>query len=147
MLKLSTKGRYGIRAMIELADAYGEGPVMMSAISEKQEISRKYLHALLTSLKEAGLVRSVRGAKGGYLLMREPDEILLTEIFEALEGRVAVIDCLDASRRCDRSEHCLSRNVWSDLNDAIVSVLNGYTLGALARGERGPSAVEFDDRP
>ena len=134
MLRLSTKGRYGLRAMIELAHAFDsdETPVMMGDIAERQEISRKYLHALLTSLKHAGLVRSTRGAKGGYTLARPPSNIKVSDIFIALEGTLAIVDCLHDPGTCKRGEDCPSRAVWSDLNNAIFRLLDGMTLRQLA---------------
>jgi len=133
MLRLSTKGRYGLRAMIELAQAFdsGQEPVMMGDIAERQEISRKYLHALLTSLKHAGLVRSTRGAKGGYTLARSPSDIKVSDIFTALEGELAVVDCLHDPGTCKRGEGCPSREVWSGLNNAIFRLLDGMTLRQL----------------
>ena len=133
MLKLSTKGRYGLRAMIDLAEYYNEGPVLMSAIAERQDVSRKYLHALLTSLKEAGFVKSRRGAKGGYLLAKKPSSIRVSDVFEALEGTLVIIDCLDEADTCSRSSHCVARDMWKDVNTAMVDVLKGVTLADLAK--------------
>ncbi len=133
MLKLSTKGRYGLRAMIELAQSSGDTPILMGDIANNQGFSRKYLHTLLTALKDAGLVKSVRGAKGGYLLAKDPEAIKVGDIFNALEGASAVIDCLDNGESCPRSSSCIARGVWRDLNNAIVDVLNGTTLADLAR--------------
>ena len=95
MLKLSTKGRYGLRAMINLAQAPPGEPVLMGDIAQRQGFSRKYLHALLVTLKHAGLVRSVRGAQGGYVLARSPASIRAREVFEALEGKLALNHCLE----------------------------------------------------
>ncbi len=131
MLKLSTRGRYGLRAMIELASAYGEGPVLMGDIAERQGFSRKYLHALLTSLKDAGLVRSILGARGGYVLAKAPAEILVRQVFEALEGDLAIVDCLIYPGRCDRDTNCVAQGVWRQVNDAISVVLEGVTLADL----------------
>ena len=131
MLKLSTKGRYGLRAMIELANTYGEGALMMSAIADRQEISRKYLHALLTSLKDAGLVRAVRGARGGFLLSRDPREIKVSDVFEALEGRLSVVDCVTDQTLCSRVERCETWSLWKRLNDGMLEVLDSVTLDQL----------------
>jgi Rrf2 family transcriptional regulator, cysteine metabolism repressor len=143
MLKLSTKGRYGLRAMLELADAFGEGPVMMSSISRRQGLSRKYLHALLTALKDAGLVRSLRGAKGGYVLTRAPETIRVSEIFVAMEGTMALVDCVRDPSVCTRSKRCTARKMWKDVNDAMASVLENVSLsdllldsGPLSEGKR-----------
>jgi len=141
MLKLSTKGRYGLRAMIELANNHGQKTLMMSTIAERQEISRKYLHALLTSLKDAGLVRAVRGARGGFLLAKEPSQIKISDIFEALEGRLSVVDCVTDSTLCDRMERCQTWGLWKRLNDAMVKVLDDVTLADLAVGPQAPEQV------
>ena len=133
MLKLSTKGRYGLRAMIDLAKSYDGNPVpiMMSDIAARQELSRKYLHALLTPLKNAGLVRSTRGAKGGYFLARPPAEITIKEILAALEGELNIVDCIADGANCSRASNCLARGVWKDLNDAIARLLDNVTLHSL----------------
>ncbi len=135
MLKLSTKGRYGLRAMIELASFHGQGALMMSAIAERQQISRKYLHALLTSLRDAGLVRAVRGARGGFLLAKEPEEIMVSEVFDALEGRLSVVDCVTDNTVCDRMDDCPTWPVWKKLNDAMLEVLEGVSIADLVPSE------------
>lgn len=132
MLKLSTKGRYGVRAMIELASAGGDVPVMMSEISMSQDLSRKYLHALLTDLKKAGLVLSRRGARGGYLLARPAEKIRVSEIVVALEGDLRLVDCVDDEGLCKRSQHCAARGLWVRLSEAIDGVLGDITLAGLA---------------
>ncbi len=130
MLKLSTKGRYGLRAMIDLAMSYdpNHSPIMMSEIAARQDLSRKYLHALLTPLKNAGLVKSARGAKGGYFLAKAPTEITIGEILTALEGELNIVDCISDNSECRRVSECLARGVWKDLNDAIARLLNNVTL-------------------
>jgi len=138
MLRLSTKGRYGIRAMIELAKHPPETPVMMSAIAENQEISRKYLHALLTSLRAAGLVRSVRGAQGGYALTRPPPEITVEEIVAALEGPLSGVDCVVDPSVCHRAETCAAHCLWGDLSRKVKEHLAGITLADLAREQEAP---------
>jgi Rrf2 family cysteine metabolism transcriptional repressor len=122
--------------MIQLAGSERETPVLMSDIAEYQGFSRKYLHALLTALKDAGLVRSVRGAKGGYLIAREPETIRVGEVFKALEGIAAVVDCLDNGDKCPRSDDCAARGMWRELNDAIVDVLDRTTLADLVHKDR-----------
>lgn len=127
-IRLSTKGRYGVRAMIELAEKYGQGPVLVRSIAEHQEISLKYLHALLAALKAAKLVRSVRGSGGGYALARPPAEIRLDEILLALEGPLAVVDCVLDGSVCDRAHRCAARDTWAALSDVIERTLAGITL-------------------
>lgn len=128
MLRLSTKGRYGVRAMLELALGFGEGPILMNTISENQDVSRKYLYALLSSLKAAGLVRSVRGTGGGYVLARRPSEISLGDIIRALEGSLCLVDCVDDTAVCERSAACVAREVWQELSRKIESFLDRMTL-------------------
>jgi Rrf2 family protein len=119
--------------MIDLAETYGpeQSPVMMGDIAKRQDVSRKYLHALLTSLKQAGLVRSIRGAKGGYALARNPSDITVSQIVKALEGELSIVECLHDAVPCDRGDTCRSRPVWSELNDAISSFLDRMTLSKL----------------
>jgi len=131
-MKVSTKGRYGLRAMIELSRRFGEGPLLMKAITESQGIPIKYLHALLSSLRTAGLIRSVRGARGGYMLSKAPSEITVLEVMEALEGDLAAVDCVRESAICRRSEGCASREMWCDFTRAIEDFFKGITLKDLA---------------
>jgi Rrf2 family cysteine metabolism transcriptional repressor len=143
MLKLSTRGRYGLRAMLDLAGEYGTRPTPMGLIAQRQGLSRKYLHALLAGLKDAGLVRSVRGAHGGYELARAPDDIHVGDVVRAMEGELAVVDCLLEPGNCPRVPDCAARRLWQDLNSAMSKVLDGLTLAALADGEGrdGPLAL------
>ena len=114
--------------MLELARCFEQGPVSMSTIAEKQELSRKYLHALLTSLKAAGLVRALRGAGGGYSLARRPADINLNQILNALEGPMALVHCVEDDGACDRAKSCLARDVWTEISDRIEGVLESMTL-------------------
>lgn len=104
---------------------------MMSDIAKRQGLTRKYLHALLTSLRKAGLVESVRGAKGGYMLSRPPHLIRVSDVVEALEGPLALVVCLEDESACSRRKDCSTRAVWKNVNDAIASVLSGTTLADL----------------
>lgn len=130
-MKITTRGRYGLRAMLELARCYGGPPVLMSMLARREGISRKYLHALLASLKSAGLVRSVRGAGGGFLLSRAPSEIRLNEILHAVEGPLSLVHCVSRPAACKRARTCTARRVWQDLSGSIEQVLSGVTLGDL----------------
>lgn len=141
MLKLSTKSRYGLRAMIELAEI-GEGEKLeMSAIAQRQQLSRKYLHSMLSCLKEAGLTESIRGARGGYRLSRNPADILVSEIFEALEGKMSLVDCTTDPLYCDRALKCPAKPLWDRLNNALQSVLTSTTLADLV-GNQQPDDVQ-----
>ena len=135
-MRVSTKGRYGLRAMIELGINFGSGPVTMNVIADRQEISLKYLHALLASLRSAGLIRSVRGSKGGYTLTRMPDNIYVDEILEALEGAMHPVECVLAPDVCRRSGSCAARNVWTGLHKTMVNYLRGISLDELVAWEK-----------
>ncbi len=127
-MNLSTRGRYGLRAILQLADAFHGGPVLMRTIAEDQGISLKYLHAILTILKGAGLVRSVRGAGGGYVLSRPPSRIKVSEVVEALEGSLSLVECVDHEKHCERAAYCAARDVWVKLSSVIQNTLSNLTL-------------------
>jgi len=127
-MRLSTRTRYGLRAIIELAGGYGREPLQIKTIAEHQEISVKYLEQLMATLKSAGLVRSFRGSKGGYKLTRTPTEIKLSEVFNALEGEVITTQCVEDETLCNRSADCVTRKLWSQVQAAIKNVLDSRTL-------------------
>lgn len=132
-MKIRTRSRYAVRALLELALYHGKGPLMMQTIAEKQGVSRKYLDAIFTSLKTAGLVRSRRGAGGGHMLAREPHEIHLDEVFRALDGPTALVDCVADSEICQRSHRCVTRGVWKTVGDAIDDALSKISLADLVK--------------
>ena len=136
-MKVSTKGDYGIRALIELAHHFGEArPMQSSEIAARQKIPESYLEQLLTTLRRAGFIRSVRGPQGGHALIREPGDIRVTEVIEALEGSIMPIDCLDESSTCSRNGGCAQRDMWQDVREAILQVLDSTTIGDLAERDR-----------
>lgn len=138
-MKLSTRARYGLKAMVDLALRYGEGPVALKAVAERQGISDNYLEQLMASLRKYGLVSSVRGAQGGYELSREPVQITVGDVIRALEGPIAPVDCVDESerdRRCQQIDTCVTYVVWKKLRDAIVTVLDAMTMEELASEAR-----------
>jgi Rrf2 family protein len=130
-MKLSTRTRYGLRAMVELAAYEAKAPLMVRKIAEKQQISKKYLDIIFTTLKLAGLVRAIRGATGGFLLTRPPAEIRVTEIVEALEGTLSPVECCSNPQLCDRADTCAARLLWIDLEAAIRKTLEDLTLADL----------------
>lgn len=139
-MKLSTKTRYGTRALLDLAIHYGSGPISSAEIAERQEVSRKYLETLLASLRAAGLIRSVSGARGGHELSRPPDQISLREIFEALEGTDGFVQCTAHPEVCARSDACVTIKIWRRMYDASMDVLQSTTLAELrhlADGQEG----------
>jgi Rrf2 family protein len=141
-MKLSTRTRYGLRAMVELARRSGEGPVSMEAIARSQALSRKYLHALLSTLRRAGLVKSLRGASGGFVTSRPPAELTLGEVVRALEGPLDLVRCVTDGRACSRSARCVTRGLWSELSRAMEDRLDGITLEDLAAEGVPPGAGE-----
>ncbi len=129
-MKLSTKGRYGLRSMIELGMNEHTGPVATHLIAQKQNIPERYLEQLLIPLRRAGLVKSVRGSQGGYLLSKKASEISVGDIIRVLEGPIAPVDCVNEvnPEECSRSESCVTRGIWSQVRDSVTKVLDSYTL-------------------
>ena len=144
-MKLSTKGRYGLRVMIELAVRAGLGPVPEEAIARQQALSGKYIHVLVAGLRSAGLVRTSRGPSGGYELARPPGEITALDVVEALEGPLAPVECIHSAASCPRIERCASREVWCEVSQAIRRVLGAWTLDRLAARQRDREAIPLDD--
>ena len=127
-MKLSTRGEYSTRLMMELALKYGKGPVLLKNISKAQDISLKYLGQLIIPLKIAGLIKSTRGAHGGYYLSRSPAEIKLLEILEATEGSLYIADCIKSPEICHRSKDCIARKIWEEASEKFIEVFNSITL-------------------
>jgi Rrf2 family protein len=127
-MKLSTKCRYGARAILEIAKNYGKRPTKRKDIAHSQEISESYLENILLALKNCGLIDTVRGAHGGYALGRSPSTITLFQIVEALEGSLNLVECLADSASCGRVDECTMRGVWSSLKKAMEETLGRVTL-------------------
>lgn len=129
-MRFSTKGRYGLRAMIEIASRQHEGPVPTHVIAQHQDLSERYLEQLLTPLKQAGLVKSIRGAQGGYVLGRDDTDITAGDIIRVLEGPIAPVDCISEMypQDCERSNRCPTREIWQRIRDSISEILDSYTL-------------------
>ncbi len=136
-MKVSTKGDYGIRALIELTHHFGEPrPTQSGEIAARQNIPESYLEQLLTTLRRAGFIRSVRGPQGGHALVRDPGELRVSEVIEALEGSILPIDCLDDGSPCSKSGGCAQREMWQTVREAILNVLDSTTIGDLAERDR-----------
>ena len=135
-MKVSTKGDYGVRALVELAHHFGEGPVQSAGIASRQEIPEPYLDQLLTTLRRAGFIRSVRGPQGGHALIREPHDVKLSEVMISLEGSLAPIACVDDPDACTREGGCVQREVWEQVRDATQAILENVSIGDLADKER-----------
>lgn len=136
-MKMSTKGRYGLRVMLELALNYRQGPVLVDAIALNQGISGKYIHVLVGGLKSAGLIKAVRGPNGGYELARDPATMTILEIIQAMEGDLAPLDCVRDASSCSRVDSCASREIWCEVADAISKVLANHTLAELSHRQQG----------
>jgi Rrf2 family protein len=126
-MKLSTKGRYGVKAMVDLAIHYGGEPISIKTISERQNISEYYLEQLFSPLRKAELIRSIRGAQGGYVLSRSPKDITIAEIMEVLEGPIEISNCLDENS-CNNVDCCATRLLWAKIKNSIDSVTKSTTL-------------------
>lgn len=132
-MKLSTRARYGVRMMLDLARQHGHGPVYLWQIAEREDISEKYLSQIVIPLREGGLVRSTRGAHGGYTLAKPPTEITLREIIEPLEEVNCLVDCVQHPAACPRVPTCAARDIWSMLGEKISQALESVTLDQLVR--------------
>jgi len=130
MFSVSTHARYALRALQYIAGHADEGYISISRIAKEEAISKKYLENIFTLLKKGGIVRSVRGPEGGYILAREAKKITLLDIVAASEGEIRTAECIDDPEFCDRSDCCTSRDVWKDLQDLIEDFLENRTLGS-----------------
>ncbi len=135
-MKLSTRARYGVRLMLELALKYGKGPVYLKDIAKEEEISEKYLSVIIIPLKAAGLVHATRGVHGGYTLAKNPSEINLKEVVDILEGGTCLVDCVKDPAACPRSQTCASRDLWDMVSARMSEALSAMTLEALASMSR-----------
>ena len=135
-MKISTRGRYGLRALLELALNYAQGPLPLKNIARSQGISAKYLEQLFIPLKGAGLLKSTRGALGGYMLAKEPSAINLYDILSVLEGDLNLLDCLGDAEICERRDKCPARVIWQEMNLTVKKYLCGITLADLVEQEK-----------
>ncbi len=147
-LHFSTRGEYGVRLMVELARHYGTGPVSLTEMAGHEDLPRPYLEQLVVSLREAGLVTSTRGARGGYELARDASEIRMSQVLQALEGPIAPMICASEdplhAGACERTGFCNVNLLWVRVRDAAVGALDSLTLADLAR----PRALHpFHSRP
>jgi len=132
-MKLTTKMRYGTRAMLDLALHQERGPVALKDIAQRQEVSAKYMERLLAALQGANLVKTVRGRRGGYTLSRPPEQINLREIYDVLEGADGFVDCTIDPQSCHRSATCVTQEVWAQLCAACMRILEETTLADLVQ--------------
>ena len=126
-MKISTKGSYGVKEMVELAINYGGAPLSIKTISKRQNISEYYLEQLFSPLRKAKLITSIRGAQGGYVLSREPKDITVAEIMYVLEGPIEIAECIDGVS-CDNLDCCATRLLWAKIKNSIDDVMKSVTL-------------------
>lgn len=138
-MKLSTRGKYGVRALFEVARNYGQGPLAIKEIAERQKISLSYLEQILHRLGKAGIIESVRGPHGGYQLARRPGELTIGDVVRALEGPIALSHCLEpgVSDSCYQADDCVARLVWAQVGEKIEKALDSITFDHLLRQYHG----------
>ncbi len=142
---ISTKGRYAMRLMLDLALFKDEGVTNIKDISDRQDISPKYLEAIISSLNRAGLVRSIRGPQGGYVLTKDPREYTVGSIIRAVEGDLTIVPCIkEGSEYCDRFDNCTTVKLWAKIDDAISTVIDEITLADLVSWEMSDRLVKID---
>jgi Rrf2 family transcriptional regulator, cysteine metabolism repressor len=140
-MKLSTKARYGMRLMLDVASHYGQKPGNLRTIARRQDISEKYLWQLASLLKNAGLIKSTRGPAGGYKLARPPSEITLKDIVSVLQGPVCVVDCINDPDCCRRSQDCIARGIWKKVNDNLLKTLDSVTLETVVSEQKAVESL------
>jgi Rrf2 family cysteine metabolism transcriptional repressor len=135
-MKLSTRGKYGARALLDIALHYEGNPVLLKDIAKRQAISAQYLEHLMSPLIKAGVVRSIRGARGGFTLAKPAEEIKLSQVIQILEGSTALVECVDDPKICPRSGFCVTRDVWEEMKRAMTQVLESTTLKDLVERQK-----------
>ena len=134
-MKLSTRSRYGARILVDLARHKDQGPVQMSEISKRQDISVKYLEQLIRPLKQANLVTSVRGPKGGHLLAKNPEDISLGQVVRLFEGQADLVECVSFPEKCPMSDDCQVRLAWRDATEVLYEKLDATSISDLMNGD------------
>ena len=145
-MRVSTKGRYGTRAMLDVALHADEGLVHLKDVAERQEVSKKYLEHLVARLEADGLLRTVRGAGGGVALVRPPSEVTLLDILQTLEGPLEPVECVDRPEVCSRAGNCGARDLWAELGSVTTEFLRSVTLEDLCERQKGreqPAALTY----
>ena len=143
-MKISTKGRYGLRIMTDLAVYGSEGCVSLKDIAEREHLSEKYLEQIINLLSKEGLVKSVRGAKGGYHLTRPAEEISVEDILKATEGSLAPVACAEDNGKCENYCDCVTSFIWTQIYEATIEVVSKITLKDLAERSRTIEKIELE---
>lgn len=132
-MKISSRFRYGLRLLVDLALNYGKGPVLLKNIAECEKISKKYLEQITISLRTAGLIRATRGLRGGYYLTKPPSKIKVADVYRILEGSFAPVECLDSPQMCTLIKTCQTRKLWAKLERSTKKVFSKLTLADLIK--------------
>lgn len=134
-MRLSTRGHYGLKAMFDLAQHYGTEPIPLKTVAERQNISENYLEQLIATLRKTGLVKSVRGSQGGYILARDPEKITVGDIIRVMEGPIAPVDCVSEIEpaECDQADYCITRSVWARVRDSLAELMDSISLADMLR--------------
>lgn len=143
-MKISTKGRYALRLMLDLAINNTGEYIPIKRIAERQEISEKYLEQIITQISRAGYVRSVRGSQGGYQLANQPAEYTVGMILRLMEGELSPVACLDEPGSCNRLDRCVTVEVWQEIKDAIENVVDHITLADLVKRYHEKGSCEYN---
>jgi len=143
-MKLSTRGPYASRAMLDLALNYGKGSVSLKNIARRQEISERYLEHIMIVLLSAGLVQSTRGSHGGFSLVKLPKEIKLSQIIQAVEGSISPVACVDDPKLCNRVDACVTYEIWKKLKKAMLEVLDSVTLKDMVKMQKKKLSKQKD---
>ena len=143
-MKLSTRGRYAPRAMLDLALNYGKGPMSLKNIARKQEISERYLEHIMTVLLSAGLVQSTRGSRGGFSLAKLPKEIKLSQIIQAVEGSISLVACVDDPKLCKRVDACVTHDIWKKAKKTMLEVFDSVTLEDMVKMQKKKLSKQKD---
>ncbi len=143
-MRVSTRGEYGMRAMLTLAHHYGSGPLSIADIARESSVPPAYLEQLIAPLRRAGIVESKRGARGGYVLGRPPEEIRVGDVFRVMEGPIAPMECVsedESEQTCPLIGGCETRPIWLKLRDSMVDALDSQTLADLVQQPASPAAA------
>lgn len=146
-MKVSTRGEYGVRAMVALAKSFGKGPVSIATLAKESSVPYAYLEQLIVPLRKSGLVESRRGAQGGYVLTRSPELVRIGEVYRVMEGPVAPMDCVSedpADQICPLIDGCQTRPVWIKVRDSIVDALDSMTLADLVNNSEGRKIARLE---
>lgn len=141
-MRISTKGRYALRLMLDLAVNCTGGYITIKSIAKRQDISEKYLEQIITQLNKAGFVTSARGAQGGYMLSKAPEDYTVGEILRTMEGTLAPAPCL-GDVKCLRANECVTLEIWQELQDAINNVIDNITLATLVARQKEKTPLDY----